>query len=412
MMFLLSKVRASLGLALAQLRHYRVRTILAVVAIGLAVLSATVLASVGIGVVETGAEKLQSSQQDLWLTGGPIRFAPGTVGGFQNSIVGAHGLGDDIAEREDVAVAAPIAYQTVYVGTDPNELQSLVGVGVPNVGNWLLTLEAGEGFQGDDTHYAGGSYDGPMTHEVIIDPRTAELFDVGVGDTIYVGGTIAAARSNQFTIVGISPTFSQFLGTPTVTVHLSELQTITGTAASDKASMIAVRLESGVDPQVVERDLEAEYPQYSVRTNQEQLQALLRERALVIAAGVTLVILAIIAGITLTANVLALLVYQQREELAALKAAGVSSVSLIGIVGFEAIILGLIGGGIGVGVTPLSVRGVNLIAERVVGFSDLAHVPDGAYLGGFVLALGIGLFAALVAGWRVVRISPLKQLHR
>lgn len=59
MMGVLVKTRAAVGLAVAQLRHYRVRTVLAVVAIALAVLAMTVLASVGIGVMETGTERFQ-----------------------------------------------------------------------------------------------------------------------------------------------------------------------------------------------------------------------------------------------------------------------------------------------------------------------------------------------------------------
>jgi hypothetical protein len=77
-----------------------------------------------------------------------------------------------------------------------------------------------------------------MSHEVMIDTQTAEQFDVGVGDTLYIGGTLSSARSNEFTVVGISDTFSRFLGTPTVTMPLSELQTVTGTTSTDSATFI------------------------------------------------------------------------------------------------------------------------------------------------------------------------------
>ena len=73
------RLRASVGLAAAQLRHYRVRTLLAVFAVTLAVLSTTLLASVGVGVLETGQQKLDAAERDLWITAGPAQLGPGGV---------------------------------------------------------------------------------------------------------------------------------------------------------------------------------------------------------------------------------------------------------------------------------------------------------------------------------------------
>lgn len=73
---------------------------------------------------------------------------------------------------------------------------------------------------------ADGTCDGPTSREVVIDPRTPAVIDVGVGDMLYVGGTLASTREQRFEVVGISPTFSHFLGTSTVTLPLAELQTL------------------------------------------------------------------------------------------------------------------------------------------------------------------------------------------
>lgn len=405
-------LRAALGMAVAQLRYYRVRTVLAVVAIALAVLTTTVLASVGIGVMETGTERFQQTGQDLWLTGGPIRLTPGTTGGLENAIVDSHELARAIEARDDVRIAAPIAYQTVYVGTDPRDLQPVVGVGVKNVGSDRLQLAAGTGFQEGDSHYAGGSYDGPMTREVIIDPRLADALGVTVGDRLHLGGTIADAREHEFTIVGISPTFSRFLGTTSATLHLSELQTLTGTAATDRTSLITIQLESGADPVIVQRELERQYPRYEVRTNREQLEAIVRDQALVIATGLTILILAIITGIALSANALAIIIYQQSETLAALKAAGVSSVTLTGMVTTQALLIGIGGGLAGVALTVPAVAAANVAAERLVGFANLVHTTETVLGGGFFLALVIGLVSAIVATRQITRITPLEHLQR
>lgn len=57
-----------------------------------------------------------------------------------------------------------------------------------------------------------------MHHEVITDDRIASRDDLEVGDTVYLGGTLAVAADNEFTVVGISSTDSQFVVSPTVEI--------------------------------------------------------------------------------------------------------------------------------------------------------------------------------------------------
>lgn len=104
-----------------------------------------------------------------------------------------------------------MAFQTVYVRNGSGRMRTLVGVGVPE-GGPVVSLDAGSGFRNTDVHYANGTYEGPMTESVIIDSRTAEMFDVGVGDTLHIGGSVESTRKHTFEIVGISSTFSSFLG--------------------------------------------------------------------------------------------------------------------------------------------------------------------------------------------------------
>ncbi|WP_135855032.1 ABC transporter permease [Halorussus salinus] len=408
----LTKLRAVLGITVAQLTHERTRTVLAIFGIALAVLSTTLLASVGYGVVETGQQKFDASGRDLWITGGPVQLAPGSVGGFENTLTDAHGISRNLTSREDVRTATPMAFQTVYVGTNPDNLQTIVGTGVRGTGSsGAAQITEGKGLTGNDRHYASGNYDGPMTREVLIGPRTARLLNVSVGDTIHLGGTVVSARQNEFTVIGISPTFSRFLGTPSVILRLSELQELTGTTQTDPATMITIDLESGVDTAAVEQELQQEYPQYDVRTNQEQLQSILADKAVVLASGLVLVILAVLAGVALTANLLALLVYQQRQQLAAAKALGISSSVLIGTAASQGLMLGLLGGAVGLAITPFASAGLNALAAQLVGFEGLVQTPDLVFIVGAVVAVVIGMIGSLVAGWRVGRVRPLTHLE-
>lgn len=407
----LIRLRAAFGVAAVQLRRSPTRTALAVVGIALAVLAVTLLVSVGVGVLDTGEQKFGESNRDLWVTGGPVQLSASTRTPLENTVVDSHDVAATIERRDDVESADPMALQGVYVATDDAEPQLLTAVGIAGRG-WGALVDEGDGFSAVDAHYANGTYDGPMTREVIIDPRTAELLDVSVGDTIYVGASRESVRNQEFTVVGIASDVSQLLGTSTVALPLGELQQITGTTGADRATFVTVRLRDGADPAAVRQDIQETYPEYEVRTNREQLQSIVGNNAVIIASASSLVVLAVVAGVALTVNLLALVVHQLRPQIAALRAIGLDQSTLVAMVAAQGLLLGFAGGALGLAATPVAVRGLNVVAEAVVGFESLLSTPPVVYLGGFVLAVGIGTVAAAVAGWQLTRIAPLTDLDR
>jgi len=405
----LARVRASAGIALSQLTHARGRTVLTVLGITLAVLAATLLAGTGIGVIQTGQQQFDAAGRDVWITGGPVRFSPTGVGGFENSIVDAHGVESQLEAREDVKVVTPMSFQTVYVKSNESDYETLVGVGAPARGG-SVQITNGTGFNRTDVHYAGGNYTGPMTHEVVIDQRTAEMMNVSVGDSLYVGGTTGIARENEFTVVGVSPTFSRFLGTPSVVVHLSELQELTGATGADTATLMTLTVADGADPEAVAADIQADYPDYDVRTNQEQLTEILRDQAVIMAAGGSLVFLALLAGLALSVNVLLSHVYHQTRELAALKALGTSSSTLSLTLVAQALVLGTLGGLLGVALSFPAARGLNRLAQLLVGFGDVVVLPETVLAGGFAIAFVMSLVSSLAVSRQIAGIRPLDHL--
>jgi len=397
------------GLALRQLASNRARTAFAVVGVAFAVLSVTLLFGVGTGVMETGEQLLTDSEQDLWVSGGPIDIQPGTVGGFQNPLVDAHAVAAEMEAREEVRAAVPIGLQTVYVSTDSEEFDTVVGSGAPT-GGPLVDLQAGDGFNGSNTHYADGNYDGPMTHQVIVDPATAEQYNLSVGDTLHVGGTITDAQRNQFEVVGISGTFRQFVGTQTVTLRLSELQTLTGTAYDDRATLVTVRLEDGADVEAVKADLEAAHPEYNIRTNSEQLTAILERQAAVIAGGLSLVALAVLSGMLLSLNLFLSLVYQQREQLAVFRAIGGSRASTVGLTLLQGAFIAAAGCALGLALTPVLAATIDGVAAALTGFERLVRVPLRAYLAGAGVAAGFGVLGTVAGVLRLSGEAPTARL--
>jgi len=404
-----SRVPGVLGVAVERLRYDRTRALLVVLGIALAAFAVMVLASVGVGVIETGQAKFDQSGRDLWITGGPVSLAA-TAGGAGGGITDAHRLRADLEGREDVRTAAALAFRTVYVSNGSGRFETVIGAGAPAVDEAVRIVE-GRGFTPGDPHYAGGSYDGPMTREVVIDPRTASLLDVGVNDTLHVGGTTGTAAESRFRVVGVSPTFSNFLGGPTVVLHLSELQAVTGATGTDAATLVTVDLVEGADVTRAEREIQAAYPGYEVRTNREQLESTLREQAVVIASGTSLVVFAAVAGVAVTVNVLVSYVYQRRRELAALRAVGLSTRTLVAVTLAQALVLGVCGGLLATALTLLAIPVLNAVAAALVGFEGVVPLRGDVLLAGVGIAVVTSALAGAVAGARVGGLDPLELLE-
>lgn len=403
------RFRATIGIVFAELTRNRLRTMLAIVGIVLAVLATTLLVGVGAGVLETGQEQFDAADRDLWVSSGPIGISA-TSGGFDNTLYDAHVVGNEMSEIEGVRNAVPIGFQTVYVSADGEEFSTIIGTGVTGSGS-AVSISEGEAFPGSGGHYNDGEYDGPMSQEVVIDTETANEFDLEVGETVFIGGTLSTALNNEFTVVGISDTFSGFLGTPTVTMPLSELQTVTGSTETDSATFVTVTLEEDAETADVQQRLQAEYPEFTIRDNQEQLESVVQNQALVLAGAATLVVLAFIAGLALTTNLLGLVVYQQRSTLAALQAVGLSQWTVIKFIAGQGLALGIVAGAIGVGLTLPAAEGLNRLGEMLVGFEGLVQVPDEILVVGFGIATVVGTLSAAVVAWRVSRLDTLESLE-
>ena len=405
----MSRAAGVVGTAAVQLWNDRTRVVLVVLGVALATFAAMTLANVGLGVLETGQGRLDQSGRDLWITGGPVRLVPGGSG-VESGITDAHRLEADLARRDDVVTAVALSFRTVYVSNGSGEFETVIGAGAPAVGAAVRITE-GRGFTSGDPHYAGGTYDGPMTGEVVIDPRAASLLGVGVGDTLQVGGTPAVAAGSEFRVVGVSPTFSNFLGSPTVVLHLSELQAVTGTTGTDAATIVTVDLVDGADVERAEREIQVRYPEYEVRTNREQLETTLRQQAVVLASGASMVVFAAATGLAITVNTLVSYVYGRRRELAALKAVGVSTRTLVAVTVVQALLLGLAGGAVGTALTLVSVPLLNAITAAVVGFGDVVSFRADVLVAGVGLGLVMSVFAGAAASLRIGRLDPLEQLR-
>jgi putative ABC transport system permease protein len=249
-----------------------------------------------------------------------------------------------------------------------------------------------------------------MNYEILIDQRTASLLNVSIGDTIHAGGTLRLANKNEFTIIGISPTGSQFLGVPTVSLPLSELQEVTGKTGNDPATLITATTTNDASVNTVERRLQQKYPAYDIRTNREQLRATVERQAVFIAGGATLVLLAVVVGLALTLNALVSMFVQHVEAYAALKALGTSTATLTIAAIAQTLLVGLLGGVFGLGAAVPIAAGLNQAITQIIGFENVLSLSLRILLLGGITALLVSLISGIAASVYVSRIDPLTTL--
>jgi putative ABC transport system permease protein len=197
-----------------------------------------------------------------------------------------------------------------------------------------------------------------------------------------------------------------------VTLRLSELQTLTGNAYDDSATLITISTVDGADREAVRAELQAAYPAYTFRTNQEQFVDVLQQQAVILAAGTSLVVLGVIAGGMLSLNLLLSLVYIQREPLSVLRATGTTRGGIVSIAMTQAVVIA--GGGylLGIALTPPLAAGIDRIAFAVTGFEGLVQIPVYAYYAGGGIAIGFALLGGLAGAWRITRVTSAQGLLR
>jgi ABC-type antimicrobial peptide transport system permease subunit len=110
-------------------------------------------------------------------------------------------------------------------------------------------------------------------------------------------------------------------------------------------------------------------------------------------------------------NTLVSYVYGRRRELAALKAVGVSTRTLVAVTVVQALLLGLAGGAVGTALTLVSVPLLNTITAAVVGFGDVVSFRADVLVAGVGLGLVMSVFAGAAASLRIGRLDPLEQLR-
>ncbi|MFI5412990.1 MAG: ABC transporter permease [Candidatus Lutacidiplasmatales archaeon] len=426
--------------ALDALRRRPGRSAMTALGIGLAVGLVVLLLALSNGIqtsattlaTESGVDLIAASANTTLLSG---QFPP---------IQGSHSLANRLTATDpNVATASPWLISDLVFGNEslwaaanasavpgdwsPTE-SGIVGW-IPSDNNGIQTPDIynGSGFtQTGDPRYAGGSYSGPSTHQIVLDQGLASVLHLRVGDGVWLGAAQPPsalalegwyANATGFRVVGISGPFWLVPSALLAFVYLSELQGIVGGASSvtDYSSLVLIHL---TDPTTAGSDqsrLETAFPELTVFTLSNILGAIQHVVNLYRTFGELIGIIGVVVAALFATTVLQMSVDDRSRELALLRAIGHSRPSIGSMVVEEALLLAFFGFAVGLPLAYVSAYGLNLyLTHLLTGLPTsftFVSFDAGVLLDGVALVLAVGLVAAVAPAARAMQLPVAEELR-
>lgn len=251
--------------------------------------------------------------------------------------------------------------------------------------------------------------------EVVLDETTATTGDLGVGDQVQI---LASSGSETFDLVGVAKfgNSGSIGGATTALFQLEEAQRVLG--AEGKLDAIGIRAEEGVtEDEIVSRInevLTGEIEVISGTAATEEAQDAIRANLSFFTIFLTaFAIIALFVSTFVIANTFSILIAQRTREFALFRALGASSGQVLNSVFLEAIIVGLVGSLLGVGLGIALSYGLRAMLN---GFGlelpsgGLVVLPETVIIS-VVLGSIVTVLAALFPAVRASRITPIEALR-
>jgi len=244
---------------------------------------------------------------------------------------------------------------------------------------------------------------------VVFGVSTASRFGIKVNDTVTLSPT-SGGKSKTFKVVGLLRSVGAGEMDIGCFMSLESAQDLLGKGGY--VSAFLVRLQ---DPQLgeeVEQALKQMFPKAEI-TRQEELMRQI-DRIMNIINGVLLALAAISLGVGGLGilNTVMMSVHERRREIGMLKAVGAERWHVLLLFLSEALIISLIGGGIGCG---LGLAGVYLIQWFVSTLGLELTIPllisPSILAGAILIAAGIGVIAGLYPSWQAANVPPVEALR-
>ena len=244
---------------------------------------------------------------------------------------------------------------------------------------------------------------------VVIGVSTASRFGIKVNDTVTLSPT-SGGKSKTFKVVGLLRSVGAGEMDIGCFMSLESAQDLLG--KEGYVSAFLVRLQNPQLGEEVEQALKQMFPKAEI-TRQEELMRQI-DRIMSIINGVLLALAAISLGVGGLGilNTVMMSVHERRREIGMLKAVGAERWHVLLLFLSEALIISLIGGGIGCG---LGLAGVYLIQWFVSTLGLELTIPllisPSVLATAILIAAGIGVIAGLYPSWQAANVPPVEALR-
>lgn len=249
------------------------------------------------------------------------------------------------------------------------------------------------------TVLAGRSFTDTARDEMMLGWRAAKDFGVGVGDRFKV-------EERTFRIVGIFST-KLAVGDTVGMFPLADLWAWHRLPGVYTLAFAVVRPHSSID--AVRREIEHRNPQLATARTASDYGKIDRNLVLITAANVGGSILALFIGATGVMNTSLLSFFERIREFGLLRAVGWSRRRLFRLVVGEALLVSLVGAGLGIGIGFGAVEGLTRLHQLRGVFRPAYDSMIFARALGF--AFGMALLGALYPAVRAASLTPLSALQ-
>ncbi|AEE47658.1 ABC transporter permease [Cellulomonas fimi] len=307
-----------------------------------------------------------------------------------NQVIPA-GAVDDVTGLPEVGTADAVAFVPlpVAVGDDEPAVQYVIGVDDGTLGRSI------------EVEVVDGDLDGLADGQAVVQEAAAESNGWKVGDTMTITG---ADGPQRLTVAAVFTT--NVLGSPVVV----DQDVLDGLVPRDQQQVdtILVSAAAGVgtaELQDAVADVVAPYVVVSVLTRDEFVSSLADQVNQMLVILYALLGLSVVIAVLGIVNTLALSVIERTREIGLLRAVGLGRLQLAGTVTVESVLTAVFGTVLGllVGVALASTM-PTVFADD--GLSSLV-VPWGSLAGMLVLAVVVGVLAAVWPGVRAARLKVL-----
>jgi putative ABC transport system permease protein len=333
---------------------------------------------------------------DYWITPKDSSVTDIVSNSEKTMLGNVHASIGNMSPNPDIRSVTPVLNAMIYA-SQGKEPKLILGLGLIPGTTDDFSIPTRNLTRGDPRFYGKAG-----TGEILINEKTARLFDMKIGDPVRLGGS-SNRLNTSFIVKGIFSE-TQYSLSPVVVLHLSELQDLTGNLRGDRANYIIAQGSNVLDY------LRNAFPDTVVMGNSEYATYSIVSDIKILATTVAVSIVSMLIAFLFISSTMIVSMHEKQHEFALMMAIGISQRSIAKIVFYESIFLSVFGAIMGIVLSYSGQFVLNIAADRLFQIGQIAVVDPILLLGGIAIALSAGIFSGLLPVLMTRRINIVRTL--